>query len=150
MYADPPDEEVGVAPDGVRWYPHTWYDPSDPPDVFVTWRYHISLGLASGAKCRYLWIQDMITGIAPQLEADAEFFSKLDGIFALSRFHVASLPSGAKRKALVTPNALDPRYFVDGENSNQRFIYASSPNRGLEQVLLVWSTIRAALPSAEL
>ena len=48
-------------------------------------------------------------------------------------------------KVHVTPNALDPAYFIDGANRYDRFIYASSPSRGLHEVLKVWPSIRSRL-----
>ena len=51
----------------------------------------------------------------------------------------------------MTPNALDARYFVDGENRRDHFIYASAPNRGLVEVLRAWPRIRAGVgPGATL
>ena len=104
MYADPPDDEVGRdAATGVAWLPHTSYDPADPPDVFVAWRYHISAALAlpalaggggadasgggagGGARVRrprrvFVWLQDV-----PQTATyTAPFVRALDGVFCLS------------------------------------------------------------------
>lgn len=42
-------------------------------------------------------------------------------------------------------HGLDPTRFVDGANAHNRFIYASSPTRGLEQLLQQWPTIYDAL-----
>ena len=61
----------------------------------------------------------------------------VDGVFVLSQFHKSQLTPVARSVAVVTPNALDPSHFVDGDGSvrdERRFIYASAPNRGLEQI----------------
>lgn len=51
----------------------------------------------------------------------------------------------SNNQSRVIPYGLDPAGFVDGPNYGHAFIYASSPIRGLEQVLLCWPTIYAAL-----
>ena len=58
------------------------------------------------------------------------------------------LPEEAQRKAFVTPNAMDPHHFtIDTipERSETRFIYASAPNRGLEELLRIWPVIHNRL-----
>ncbi|CAN0558487.1 unnamed protein product, partial [Ectocarpus sp. 12 AP-2014] len=67
VYADPIGNDIGRdrgfegAEDGgaggVVWYPHKAYDVSRPPDVFVAWRYQVSLHLAEGSSRRFLWLQ---------------------------------------------------------------------------------------------
>jgi len=96
-------------------YPHTWFDPDDDGVLaFVAWRYHISLALAGRARRRFHWLQDMPGSNVAQLAASPGFVARTDAFFCLSRFHLAALPEagGARAKAVVTPNALDARYFV--------------------------------------
>ena len=151
VYAEPREEDLG--PDklvpGVTWLDLRDYDPSTPTDVFVTWRYHVSIALGKNSKARYIWLQDLPsfqTYTPPFLEA------YVDGIFCLSHFHVSLLPPHAHPWALVTPNSLDPSFFVQGDNLPQRFVYGSAPNRGLELVLRSWPRIRSSLvaPNPEL
>ena len=46
---------------------------------------------------------------------------------------------------MVSRNGLSEQDFVDGVNDGSRFIYASSPNRGLRATLRCWRAIRSAL-----
>ena len=60
------------------------------------------------------------------------------------------LPKYSNEITTITPNGLDSNYFVNGNNKNNRFMYASAPNRGLKEVLLGWKDIKQAIPNAEL
>ena len=75
----------------------------------------------------------------------------LNSILLLSSFHAGHLPIGAARaKAVRTRNGLCPaRHFRDGSNHRYAFIYASSPSRGLEQVLRAWPAIRAGIMAVD-
>ncbi len=164
VYADPLPSEMGDDGYGVMWYSHTLYDIREErgPDVFVAWRYHVSLPLGINAKARYLWLQDVHNRM--HTVYTDRLVDSIAGIFSLSEFHTRalSLYAHAQRKAMVTPNGLDAKYFVPradtganaqrgseelvgGENEktpvNLRFIYASAPNRGLELILDWWSYI---------
>ena len=50
----------------------------------------------------------------------------------------------------VLPHGLSDHYIIDGPNLNNVFIYGSSPNRGLEDILERWPTIRAMIHDARL
>ena len=88
----------------MLWSPSSAYDVTQPPDVFVAWRYHISLALApsfspsshlsgntdmggmSGMRGRsrvFLWLQD-VPSFLTYTEA---FVSRLDAIFTLGFVH---------------------------------------------------------------
>jgi protein O-GlcNAc transferase len=72
----------------------------------------------------------------------------LDQVLVLSRFHARTLPARALPWTSVLPNAMTDTFFKDGPNEWSEFIYASSPNRGLEQLLAVWPALRGALGAA--
>lgn len=71
----------------------------------------------------------------------------ITGIVSLSTFHARECPAfvHAANRSVVIPYGLDASGFVDGPNPHQRFIYASSPVRGLEQVLHAWPRVYHAL-----
>lgn len=50
----------------------------------------------------------------------------------------------------MTSNGLDPKYFEDGNNFQNVFVYGSAPNRGLYQVLQAWPSILKQIPNAKL
>jgi hypothetical protein len=59
---------------GVRYFSVSDFDAADPPDVFIAWRYAVSLGvLSSGIErrvgkppLRLLWLHDLLPdGVLP-------------------------------------------------------------------------------------
>jgi len=146
VYNEAREEEWGPDAYGLYWYPYQSYNVDDPADVFVAWRYHISMQLSEKSLARFLWLQD-------RLEYDTftqTFVSALDGIFCLSSYHVSTLPRYAQSKGFVTPNGIDPSFLENGENQPNVFVYGSAPDRGLQVVLEAWPQIRSAVPNATL
>lgn len=151
--------------------PRTTADHGDSDDdrceIFVAWRYAISLSLATQSRryrqCgrKYLWLHDLIPGyILPP-----SFFLHFDGILVQSDFHKSfvldAFSEHAKKHAFVDmqvvanniavlPNGISNLHSMDGANANDVFVYGSAPGRGLAQVLSQWSTIKAAIPTATL
>ncbi|TMW60248.1 hypothetical protein Poli38472_000290 [Pythium oligandrum] len=149
VYGNPPVDDMTPHRDhDVIWYPHYTYDPDDTGvDVFIAWRYHISLSLSRRSRHKFFWIHDMPSPEAQQSKLLTEF---VDGIFCLSQFHASQFPPNLQHKVLVTSNALDPAYFVDGKNKPNHFVYGSSPSRGLEKLLRAWPRIRTSVSNATL
>ena len=51
MYTDSFQEDLGPDDEGVTWYHHNQFDPeNDPPDIFVSWRYPLSMILGKNSK----------------------------------------------------------------------------------------------------
>lgn len=153
VYGELPEHDIththsSEQDDQVLWYPHTSYDMDDDcVDVFIAWRYYFSLALGINARSRYLWLHDLSGEDLAQSRFMAE---SVDRIFCISEFHAAQLPPILRSKVIVTSNALDPAYFIDGPNLPHHFVYGSSPSRGLMTLLTVWPRIREALPNATL
>jgi protein O-GlcNAc transferase len=146
VYADPSSAEIGLDEAGVVWYPHTAYDSIEgAADIFISWRYMISMVLGSRSSRRFLWLQDL-----PSMPYPSTLSRDVDAIFCLSSFHISMLSQATQHLAVVTPNGLDPQHFVDGPNHPTVFIYSSSPTRGLDTVLKAWPRIRDRVPGAVL
>lgn len=147
VYAFPPPKETGLDAHGVWWTQYSAWDEERPLDVYVGWRqWRGTDPRGKLAKERWLWCHDMI---------HPEFFSEdmvasWDRILCLTEWHASRLPEHAKAKLVLTKNGLNPDYLVDGPNKATNFIYASSPDRGLEQLLAVWPKVRDELPKATL
>jgi hypothetical protein len=96
---------------------------------------------------------------------------KVDGIFVQSDFHrdyiinqlyrdyklkepVESghvyVDSIISERIVIAPNGVCEKTISNGRNSQFSFIYASAPNRGLENILEHWTMIRSAIPQATL
>ncbi|KAG1691586.1 hypothetical protein DVH05_026881 [Phytophthora capsici] len=151
IYGDPPPQDLSTLDqtdqDVVRWYPHYTYNVEDKGvDIFVAWRYHISLALGKAARKKYLWMHDLPHEDAKQ----SPELLNVDGIFCLSEFHASKFPENLQSKITVSTNAVDPSFFVNGPNHADRFVYGSSPSRGLYTLLKAWPRIRERLPTAEL
>ncbi|EQC40455.1 hypothetical protein, variant [Saprolegnia diclina VS20] len=146
VYADPRAADVGVDGEGVRWFSHAAFDATAHIDVFVAWRYHISVALATAATQSFVWLHDVIDGrvLTPR------FLASLTGVFCLSRFHAQATLLLDTPKLRLSGNGVPPAAFVVGRNDPHRFVYGSAPTRGLETLLLHWPTLRQALPNATL
>jgi len=114
---------------------------SNPPDVFISWRYPISLALGQGAAVRLLWLHDML----PASALPAVIRSYADMILVPSVFHARAVPSVLLDKIQVLPNGLNEDYFINGQNQNHIFVYASSPDRGLLEVLTLWPLLSTVI-----
>ncbi|KAE8912164.1 hypothetical protein PF005_g5379 [Phytophthora fragariae] len=152
IYGDPSPQDISTLDqaneDIVRWYPHYTYDVDDRGvDMFVAWRYHISIAMGNAAWKKFLWMHDL-----PQEDAkrSSELLDNVDGIFCLSNFHASMFPESFQSKITVSTNAVDPSFFVNGPNHADRFVYGSAPSRGLFAVLQAWPRIREVIPTAEL
>lgn len=154
VYNDIIEEEEGKDPENDHVYWTNWkkYNLDDPPDIFVAWRYHLSLAVAGVGgdhplkpRKTFLWLQDNV----PTVGYTREMCEAIDNIFVLSTFHSRILPSYCTYK--VTPNGIDvEKYFMsggdgDGTNDSGVMAYGSAPNRGLELLLNVWGEIHRRL-----
>ena len=148
-------------------------------EIFIAWRYAISLGLARGKKASisthpstscgqsYLWLHDLIPGhILPP-----SYFIHFDGIYVQSHFHQEFIlnnfmkyalahtfirEEAIKSKILIVPNGIQINKNMHTTsstttvNDNNIFIYASSPGRGLALVLSQWGVIKQYITTAVL
>jgi hypothetical protein len=183
--ASPSGARAGRAAQGsVTWLHYDSYDPAPehPPtrcEVFIAWRYGISLGLArsprtvhdapgasdTGARCggKYLWLHDLV----PSNILPPSYFMHFDGILVQSDFHRDYVLDGFRQHQLahnhvnidiaaqavrIVPNglSLSDMSAMDGVNDRNVFLYASSPSRGLALVLSQWRTIKKHIPAATL
>lgn len=148
---NPPSSDIGKdrLSSRLSWWPLREYSPNNATyDIFVAWRYHISVALAPPMAKSFVWLQD----VPPYSSWTPNFVDRtLKGIFVLSNFHALTLPEHARHKTHITPNGIDPDQVVDrGRDDPLMFAYGSAPNRGLYDLLKIWPTIRAALPNATL
>jgi len=146
VYGNPPAEDAGQDSHGVQWLHWSAWDIKDSPDVAVFWRYENAIHDAPTAGQRWLWLQDIPRGYA----YTEDFVEQLDGVFVLSRYHRGRLGPHGEPKGVLTGNGIDPKSMADGENASHKFIYCSSPDRGLLPLLKAWPKFREAIPDAEL
>lgn len=148
VYAYPPDRQVGLDGFGVWWLPVHTYSANGlaPPDVFISWRAYALAAQGGVRALNFLWLHDRVI---PTL-APPELVAQLTGLLVLSEHHKAQLPPHAMSKALLTRNGVASSFWLRGRNHAHDFIFASHPERGLEQLLQIWPVISGAVAGAQL
>lgn len=125
------------------------FNPRDKFNILFAWRANIfQLGEIS-AKRKYLWLHDL-----PQASQFEKGKYPFDKVIVLSEYHKSLLPDHIPQdKIFVSTNGINLVDFDGTENiirQPKRMIYASSYDRGLENILVNWPTIRKEVPDAEL
>lgn len=136
--------------DGVFYRHHSKFVPENPVGIFIAWRNPTLVDLPIAAEKKFLWVHDIDCGD----NLTEERASKFDGVLAVSQFHAdhlkAKYPFIADKLTFIG-NGIDPERFVGTEERDpNRFLYVSSPDRGLERALVMWPIIRTSFPDATL
>jgi len=154
VYASPQDD-AGMY-DGVDY--KQWYsiNQKDEFNILILWRAIGFTDITLKAKKTYLWQHD----VPNNPDFTHERVGKIDKIFPLSEYQkglfkmfdkdgtVIDIPGD---KFFVTANGI-PEYKKDKsiERKSHSMIYASSYDRGLANLLVIWPKIREEVPDAEL
>ncbi len=149
-------EVFGPVPDpdvhrGVRYWPREQLRYAKGRQKLVVSRSPSFGKYLPEAKPKILWLQDAWYG-----DLNAETAAFYDKVVVVSEWHKKAtheLHGVPLEKLVVARNFLRREHFPVTEameRKNDRFIYASSPDRGLVQLLRLWPRIRARLPDAEL
>ena len=134
--------------DGVYYHEYFEWDPTEGADIFIAWRHPSFVDFAPEKSRVFLWLHDIQV---KQYWNDARI-KRCEKIMVLSEAHKRNLESiGIGEKFWVTSNGIDPKQFnVAPIKKAHSFIYASSPNRGLETTLNYWPKIRERFQDAVL
>lgn len=146
VYCNCPEGDMGVDEHGVVWLPYHAWTQDDAVDVFIGWRSTKIMGFGQKCKQKWLWLQD----IPRAIEYTEDFCKTVDGIICISEFQASNLGEHGIKKAVISANGLEPSMFKDGPNHAQEFVYASSPDRGLEELLEMWPAIHERIPGSML
>lgn len=137
--------------DGVGYWPMGWYDANTQPELLVGWRQNGMLladydvgGLVKWCYCHDLHMGNNIT------PARAAFYDRIMGVSQWHSDYMQMLyPFLNNLKA--TRNGIDlSRFEQDVERNPLKVVYASSPDRGLVELLKMWPMIVRVVPQAEL
>ena len=135
--------------DGVQYLNWIKLNMRDDFNVFVAWRNNI-FNMPIKAKHKIVWLHDMPF----KNQFGKENVGTFDKVVVLSQYHKSLLPKDVpEEKIIISTNGISPEHFkgIEGiERKPHRVIYASSYNRGLEQLLEMWGDVRKEIPDAEL
>lgn len=142
--------EEGVY-NGVVYRHWQKYDPTTERDVVIVSRELAPLQERPNASIVMLWCHDIAYNDGDFTE---EIAGRVDKIVLMSEWQKGywqeRYPWLADEKLVVAGNAIIP-YDVSGvERIRGRFIYSSSPDRGLDDLLIRWPLIKEMCPEAEL
>lgn len=125
------------------------FNKNDDFNIVISWRMNI-FPLGVQAKRKIVWLHD----IPRELDFDKETVKTFDKVVVLSKYHKSLLPEVIpEEKIFVSSNGIVPKDFNElskiSRNPN-RIIYASSYNRGLEEMLTIWGDVKKEVPDAQL
>jgi glycosyltransferase involved in cell wall biosynthesis len=144
-----PGDAEGIGPDGVEYWKSEDFIPNEPHTVFISSRAAIPFAGPIAAKAKFLWLHDV--NIGPSLR---EVAGQPDAIVPISnwhRTHLHNLYGIPVDKMVVIPNGIDLSLYPEARSDDgHKFIWSSSPDRGLETLLALWPSLRQMMPDATL
>jgi glycosyltransferase involved in cell wall biosynthesis len=133
--------------DGVTYKNYWEMNWQDEFNVFVAWRCPEVYDLEINAKLKAVDVHDVMS----PADFDEDRLKQIDKILVKTEYHKTLYPSVPDEKFEVISNGIDlNRFKGDVKRQKHKFVYSSTPNRGLDIVLKHWPTIKEALPEAEL
>lgn len=120
------------------------YMSANRPFLHIAWRHNIKVTDAT----TFLWCHDLTT---PGAENSANY----ERLLALTQFHknyAMTMQGIPDNKIHVTRNGIKPERFKDGpwEKDPFKFVFGSSPDRGLERCIRVLDKVREKYPQVTL
>lgn len=129
-------------------------------DVFVAQRGLTVFLNKFGAKTKIFWMQDNPNGVNYWKELNSKLAPALNGIdaiFPISNFQKNALlenfPFASKKKIIVTRNGVDLEKIEKARSEKtcfEKFVYTTTPFRGLDVLLKIWPEIKRDYPAGEL
>ncbi len=143
--------------DGISWQNYWTFNPDDEFDVLWSWRYPELFDYNIRARVAILDLHDVMN---PFIFTE-DRLKKINKVFVKTSYHRSLYPNVPDKKFVVVGNGVDlsrwniepmeKQTIEDERKSNpHRFIYSSTPNRGLDIVLQMWPKIREKIKDAEL
>ena len=143
----------GTPPEGKNFdkvmYKNYWdFNIRDEFNVLWVWRLPEIFDYDIKAKYALLDLHD----VTNPLEITDERLKKIDKIFVKTNYHRSLLPNIPDDKFEIIGNGINlDRFKNEVKKEPYRFIYSSTPNRGLDLILeSMWDKIKEILPEAEL
>jgi glycosyltransferase involved in cell wall biosynthesis len=144
-----PGDARGIGDDGVEYWESEDFQPMEPFSVLISSRSPIPFAGPLLAKHKYLWMHDV--NIGPILREVAGRPDKIVPISQWHRQHLSRLYGIPDDQMVVIPNGVDlSMYPLPEFTDGMKFIWSSSPDRGLDTVLQLWPWIKSTWPEATL
>jgi glycosyltransferase involved in cell wall biosynthesis len=152
-----PGEYKGVDPaTGIVWLDSSDWNPTEEWTVFISSRTPEVFDHKIKADVSFLWLHDVNTGDnlsgpwGERVTAEQPTF-----VVAVSNWHknhLSRLYGVPKERIVVCPNGINLDRFKDNgvERQKRKFVWSSSPDRGLDTLLQMWPQIREKFFDAEL
>ncbi len=143
----------GIDDDGIEWWKTRRWHPDEPFSVFVGVRLPEIFETPMKAEKKFLWLHDVSVGDRRWGVDGQDLFAVPDALMCPSQWHVDHMralygiaPDDEEITFAVAPNGVDIERFVKADDDlSERdlgtYIYASSPDRGLERLLHFWPEI---------
>lgn len=141
------EDDEGIY-DGVTYKNLIDFNAKDKFNILISWRANI-FTYKIQARNKIIWLHDLPTNI----DFTKDTVKTFDKIVVLSKYHASILPDIVpKEKVFVSTNGINPEDFavIEEQREPHRVIYASSYNRGLEQLLGMWGDVKKEVPNATL
>lgn len=140
VYNDPGMGEGLYCNDKVGYFSYLRFREEIKPEFFVSWRVP-ELSTATEAKKKLLWCHDLNYGDRMLKPESAGY----DLILGVSKWHADYLRKlyGVENVTYV-PNGIDLSRFKGGSvlRNPEKYIYSSSADRGLPELLTLWPRVR--------
>jgi len=131
---------------GVRWVRFERFNPRDIFNVLISWRHNSFLDPKIATK-KFIDMHDVPT----ELKLYPESEMKDVNIVVKSQFHRSTFHT-IKNDSIfkIIPNGITTSQFQNPEKVKNNIVWTSSYDRGLENLLKMWPTIRKEVPDATL
>ena len=148
VYANCGAKPEGDNYDGVEYKNYWDFNYFDEYNILWIWRLPEMLDYNPKAKVILLDLHDVIN----PLDINKERAEKITKIMVKSKYHRGLLPNVPDDKFEIIGNGINLDKFVEHVKDPYKFIYASTPNRGLDILLdsKIWDTIKTKYPKATL
>lgn len=146
-----PGEHKGVY-DGVEYWDSAEFLPMEPFKVFVSSRAPFPFEVELNSKLKLLWMHDV--NIGEDLFKVKDIPDKILPLTNWHKNHLSNLYGIDPGRMSIVPNGINTERFSidrsDDDSNAAKFIWSSSPDRGLDVLLGLWPTIREHYPEAEI
>lgn len=150
-----PGQYRGVDQDGIEWWDSNEFLPTEEFTVFVSSRCVEVFDAPIKAKLRLLWMHDVNIGdtFSGPFGARGDNIDLIVGLSDWHLDHLHNLYRIPRNRLAKIPNGVDLSRFdnaMKGNRQNHKFVWSSSPDRGLDVVLNFWPRIKKRWNDAEL